>query len=433
MNATNKPIDILLSAKSVQLPEADNRDYGSSYSNTRENSFDRVLDDQRRIDKNTNRQSYDDRADDARRSDQPKAESQDREANKTAGHVDGNDNEQAKVESKDGNESGNALPDKADEAKETVDALAENFAYQVVLQQSSNVDQALVPSNKEADSQKALGLSQPNSVLPITTDSIKPGVVDGKLATEFDADIKYLSRLLAGAGKPEMIEGLEKGIKLDVLADKGVSLQNELKALLRNFDVPVENLKAAKTSAEVVALNSAGGKTAENRGSVISNLMHSLQAAGLTTSGKAGISSGTIQLPVSSPNWGQAVAQRIAWLAGSGVQTAQLQLNPQELGPVDVRINVSNEQASITFTSQHGAVRDALNQSLDSLREMLEDGGLSLVDVNVSDQSLDEGNKSESESAEESNRIAAGNETENETGAETEQQPLSLSLIDYYA
>ena len=45
------------------------------------------------------------------------------------------------------------------------------------------------------------------------------------------------------------------------------------------------------------------------------------------------------------------------------------------------------DQASVHFTSPHGAVRDAIDTAMPRLREMLEHSGLNLADVNVSSQS----------------------------------------------
>lgn len=95
-----------------------------------------------------------------------------------------------------------------------------------------------------------------------------------------------------------------------------------------------------------------------------------------------------VTVPVSQPNWGQATGERILWMVSQKLQSAELQLDPPELGPLQVRISVQNDQVSLSFVSQHAQVREALDQQALRLREMFEGQGLDLVDVDVSDQSF---------------------------------------------
>ncbi len=112
--------------------------------------------------------------------------------------------------------------------------------------------------------------------------------------------------------------------------------------------------------------------------------------AGAATLTQAGIS-----VPIDQPGWDQALGQRIQWListhnlgAGQVSHAAQLQLNPPDLGPLEVRITVQHDQTSVAFSSQHGPVREALESALPRLREILGEQGLNLVDVSVSQHSF---------------------------------------------
>jgi flagellar hook-length control protein FliK len=95
-----------------------------------------------------------------------------------------------------------------------------------------------------------------------------------------------------------------------------------------------------------------------------------------------------IPLPVNHPDWDQALGQRVVWLVKQDVQGAELRINPPQLGPVEMRIVMNNDQASVSFTSQHAAVREALEAAVPRLRDMFSDNGLSLVNVNVSQHSF---------------------------------------------
>jgi flagellar hook-length control protein FliK len=83
--------------------------------------------------------------------------------------------------------------------------------------------------------------------------------------------------------------------------------------------------------------------------------------------------------------WNEALGDRVTWMAGNRVQNAELRLNPAELGPLRVQISMDDGKASVTFTAQHPLTRDAIEQALPRLREMLADQGLSLQNASVSD------------------------------------------------
>ncbi|HHJ17164.1 MAG TPA: hypothetical protein ENJ80_10755 [Gammaproteobacteria bacterium] len=93
--------------------------------------------------------------------------------------------------------------------------------------------------------------------------------------------------------------------------------------------------------------------------------------------------------PLNQAGWDQALGERVQWLAGQNIQGARITLNPANLGPMEVRIQMQNDhQASIQFTSAHGVVREALEAAMPRLRDMFEASGVELVDVDVTGQSF---------------------------------------------
>ena len=95
----------------------------------------------------------------------------------------------------------------------------------------------------------------------------------------------------------------------------------------------------------------------------------------------------TINTPVNQDKWSDEFGQKITWLASSNKdQTAELHLNPPHLGPLDVVLKVSGDQATALFTSPHAAVRDAIEQAMPRLRDMMADNGIMLGNATVSDQ-----------------------------------------------
>jgi len=85
-------------------------------------------------------------------------------------------------------------------------------------------------------------------------------------------------------------------------------------------------------------------------------------------------------------DWGAAMAKRVTWMVGKDVQQAELRLDPPELGRINVRISMVQDQASISFASPHGTVREAVEAALPKLRDMLSEGGYTLANVDVASQ-----------------------------------------------
>lgn len=137
--------------------------------------------------------------------------------------------------------------------------------------------------------------------------------------------------------------------------------------------------------------------------------------------------------PPTSKNWGRAVADKVYIAASQNLRVANIQLDPPELGALQVRLQVTgpDQQMSVSFTSPHASVRDTLEQQLPKLREMLEEQGINLGESSVNDQR-------------ENSQQMAGDGEQNASGAyadgadpENPVNPLNtqgtLALVDFYA
>lgn len=102
----------------------------------------------------------------------------------------------------------------------------------------------------------------------------------------------------------------------------------------------------------------------------------------------AQVPSAVVEPRVGSPGWDAALGQKLTWVANQAHQVAELHLNPPNLGPLEVRLTVNNDQATAIFVSNHAAVREAIESALPRLREMLADSGLTLGNVTVGSQSF---------------------------------------------
>ncbi|WJV21425.1 MULTISPECIES: flagellar hook-length control protein FliK [Pseudomonas] len=99
-------------------------------------------------------------------------------------------------------------------------------------------------------------------------------------------------------------------------------------------------------------------------------------------------------VPVNQPlamhqsGWTEEVVNRVMYLSSVNLKSAEIQLQPAELGRLDIRVNmVPDQQTQVTFMSAHVGVREALEGQMHRLRDMFHQQGMGQVDVNVSDQS----------------------------------------------
>lgn len=139
--------------------------------------------------------------------------------------------------------------------------------------------------------------------------------------------------------------------------------------------------------------------------------------------------------------WSEAVVDRVMWLSSQNLKSAEIQLDPADLGRLEVRVNLSQEQAQVTFASPNASVRDALEGQMHRLRELFAQQGMNLADANVSDQSMNRGWQGQ-ERGEGGRGGAAGGDgllagEELSSGSHQEIRGAGLStgrgLVDYYA
>ena len=143
-----------------------------------------------------------------------------------------------------------------------------------------------------------------------------------------------------------------------------------------------------------------------------------------------------IATPIHQPQWNADLGNRILWMVKQDVQTADIKLNPPHLGPLEVRVSMANDNVSVTFSSHHGLVRDALDAAMPRLRDMLMDNGLQLINANVSNKAFSE-HQNPGQGHQQSPGF--GNAQSAELGADSHEANLmnaplvGLGLVDYYA
>jgi len=93
-----------------------------------------------------------------------------------------------------------------------------------------------------------------------------------------------------------------------------------------------------------------------------------------------------VPTPVGDSDWGNDIGDRVLLMANTRTANAEIRLTPAELGPLRVQLSVDEGVATVTFHSSQAATREAIEQALPRLRDLLADNGLTLGQANVSEQ-----------------------------------------------
>ncbi|MBC3271605.1 flagellar hook-length control protein FliK [Pseudomonas sp. SWRI81] len=214
---------------------------------------------------------------------------------------------------------------------------------------------------------------------------------------------------------------------LDVQADKDSTSQGGEKAFSGLIDDGLKDLKAA---------------TSDTRVDDFANRLAALTQAATPKTANA--------LPVNQPiamhqsGWTEEVVNRVMYLSSVNLKAADIQLQPAELGRLDIRVNmVPDQQTQVTFMSAHPSVREALDGQMHRLREMFTQQGMGQVDVNVSDQNRGWQGQEQAQQGQQGRARAAGGRLDSAdeeltpaTVAEVAAQTTSVigsSAVDYYA
>ncbi|NIE69064.1 flagellar hook-length control protein FliK, partial [Burkholderia sp. Ax-1719] len=95
--------------------------------------------------------------------------------------------------------------------------------------------------------------------------------------------------------------------------------------------------------------------------------------------------SSTLSPQVGTSDWEDALSQKVVFLSNAHQSSAELTLNPKDLGPLQVVLQVADNHAHALFVSQHQQVREAVEAALPKLREQMQENGIGLGSASVTD------------------------------------------------
>lgn len=167
---------------------------------------------------------------------------------------------------------------------------------------------------------------------------------------------------------------------------------------------------------------------------MIDNAVQTAAAPGIMMNQSVSMHSSEAVLPaitVSPENaqWNSQVGDRINWMVNNNMQRVEIRLDPPELGNLDIRLNMAKDnQASILVHVTNATAKEAIESAIPRLREMFEQQGLDLTDVDVSQQNYQQQQESAFEQSENNGLDNDAYNMKNANEAElAEEQALGLT------
>lgn len=192
-------------------------------------------------------------------------------------------------------------------------------------------------------------------------------------------------------------------------------------------------LAAAQTVSTEAPATSAKPADAENHAALsfqqlLNQANQPSQTQGSTAVSPGGPAADNRTLPIRqalhSPGFAPAMGAQLSLLASEGVQSAQLLLNPAEMGPVAVQIVLDGQQAQISFHSDQAETRAVLERSLPDLAAALRENGLTLSGGGVFQQDAGTRQQQQADAASQAQGQARGQARGSVNGGVGEHEPL---------
>jgi len=96
------------------------------------------------------------------------------------------------------------------------------------------------------------------------------------------------------------------------------------------------------------------------------------------------------QLTTNTNEWGQrllhVLSDKVNLQIGQQIQRAQIRLDPPQLGSIDISISVEGDKTTVHLVAGNAQIREAMQQTLDQLRQSLSQAGDVTVEVDVGEK-----------------------------------------------
>lgn len=150
-------------------------------------------------------------------------------------------------------------------------------------------------------------------------------------------------------------------------------LENKFRTLLDEFRIPKTEVNSRS-----------GDATTESAANTIRSFGDAIRTSEpFQTASQQITQPNRIPVKVGNDGWNTAIGQHMLRMSAEQMKTAELELNPPELGPLKVVLDLQSDQLSTTFVTGSAQVQQALEASVPRLQEMMSQAGYQLNQVNV--------------------------------------------------
>jgi flagellar hook-length control protein FliK len=170
---------------------------------------------------------------------------------------------------------------------------------------------------------------------------------------------------------------------VNLLASNLVDAETQLAELKTNSLKVSNSLNAAAISQKVLASDLALDTTNQNIS--VNNISNNLRTTQVDS-----VNVVELKPPVSSPDWGPALNQRITWMVANSLQNANITVNPPNLGPLEINIQTDQNKTNVQFIVTSSEVRQAIQDSIPALSKMFENSGLQLGQADINSRSYNQ-------------------------------------------
>jgi len=270
---------------------------------------------------------------------------------------------------------------------------------------------------------------------------IKP--LRGPVATPLTAEPQKVERQInVATAQPiqlnESSEGAStKTAEMDVVDELVIDNDKEMKSSVLTRDVIVKSNAGTQTvdsptirvaningqeSAQAIHQQQTHSQTLEEQVTQQQNLKHVEKVA-------------TEVINVNHKNFSQQVKEKVMVMISQKLQSVDIQLDPPELGNVHVRVNLQGEQAMVNFVVQQPQAKEAIEQHMNRLRDMLSESGIDLGDTDVQQQFSQNDTEFNDNEGFESSQSSSEVLVEDEQNIQNDKQVVNVQSIgiDYFA
>jgi flagellar hook-length control protein FliK len=187
------------------------------------------------------------------------------------------------------------------------------------------------------------------------------------------SDTELVSQIGGGSLTSKLLGAPPSGI-----AEIATAIPSTTLGTAQNRALATEALAGNIDPAKLAGESTSGATDIRSAGGSFSNILASQERTTNTTL--------NVAAPLNDPRWAQQMGERVVWLARGDIQNAQININPAQLGPIQINISLQGDQMSAHFAAVTPEVRQALEEAMPRLREMLSGAGISLGQANVGSQ-----------------------------------------------